>query len=388
MNSETEKQVVALYARYFLSPSETFVYRQLQGISSVFDPIVLTSAAQNSDLYPVDRLYVRPKGLAGRVYTRLERMATGRFSVITHAQRKYWTSKLVENQARLIHAHFGHFGMDMLGIARSLGIPLLVTFHGMDASQLLNNSSYTRGLAGLFDYAHVITISRNMARRLEPHGLDKSRLHVHYIGVPVDDFAFISRVPVSEKIKLGKPVEFLQVSNFVEKKGHRYTIDAFARHLGSYPGHNLILAGDGPMRSEVEALCSEKGIADRVAFVGRVVKTQINKLMRSADVFLHHSVTAADGDKEGIPTVIMEAMSTGLVVVSTFHSGIPELIDDGVDGLLVNERDVDAYVKKLNGLTDCDPGLPDKARAKIEDKFNMSIQNVKLGKIYEKVING
>lgn len=388
MKSETEKQVVALYARYFLSPSETFVYRQLKGISPVFDPIVLTAVVQNPDLYPFERLYAKSKGLPGKVIARLERMLTGRFSVITPAQRRYWTGVLAGNRARLIHAHFGHFGLDMLGVARSLGIPLLVTFHGMDASWLLKNASYARGLAKLFDYAHVITISQNMVQRLEPYGLDGSRADVHYIGVPVDDFEYVERAPVAGKVASGEPVEFLQVSNFVEKKGHRYTIEAFARHLASYPDHNLVLAGDGPLRNEAETLCRKKGIADRVAFVGRVVKTEINKLMRSADVFLHHSVTAENGDMEGIPTVIMEAMSTGLVVVSTVHSGIPELIDDGIDGYLVGERDVDAYVGKLDGLADCDPVLPGRARAKIEDKFNMSVQNAKLAKIYEKVING
>ncbi|MEJ2722506.1 MAG: glycosyltransferase [bacterium] len=307
--------------------------------------------------------------------------------MITPAQEKYWTAKLTEHRARLIHAHFGHFGLDVLGIARSLRIPLLVTFHGMDASQLLNDARYTRGLADLFEYAHVITISEDMARRLEPYGLRRPRLDVHYIGVPVENFRFVERRPVAQKFTSGDPVEFVQVSNFVEKKGHRFTVESFARHLDKHPAHRLTLAGDGPLRREIEALCAEKGIAGSVEFTGRVVKTQVNELMRRADVFLHHSVTAEDGDMEGLPTVIMEAMSTGLVVVSTFHSGIPELIDTGVDGYLVGERDVAAYVDTLDGLAGCDPGMPARARAKIENKFNMSIQNDRLTRIYEKVIH-
>jgi colanic acid/amylovoran biosynthesis glycosyltransferase len=387
MKSETEKQVVALYLRHFLSLSETFVYRQLEGISSVFDPIVLTAFVHNPDLYPVDRLYAKPKGLAGRVYTRLQTTVGRRFSAITPAQRHYWTARLVEHRARLVHAHFGHFGLDMLAIARALEIPLLVTFHGMDASWLLNDARYTRGLADLFDYAHVITISQDMARRLGPYGVKSSRLDVHYIGVPVDNFEFVERTPVADKFKRGEPVEFVQVSNFVEKKGHMFTVEAFGRHLEKYPDHILTLAGDGPLRGDIEALCAAKGITDRIRFTGRVIKTQVNELMRRADVFLHHSVTSANGDMEGIPTVIMEAMSTGLIVVSTFHSGIPELVDDGVDGYLVDERDVGSYVDVLGRLADCDPAMPSRARVKIENEFNMVIQNEKLRRIYKKVIN-
>ncbi len=388
MAPDAQKKVVAVYLRHFLSVSETFVYRQLEGISSAFDPIVLTAFVHNPQLYPVARLYAKPRGLTGRVYTRMQTTLAGRFSAIAPAQRKFWTERLVEHRARLIHAHFGHFGLDMLEIARSLEIPLLVTFHGMDASQLLRDARYTRQLAGLFRFAHVITISHDMARRLEPYGANRSRLDVHYIGVPVENFEFVDREPVADKIRAGKPVEFVQVSNFVEKKGHKITIEAFTRHLEKYPGHKLTLAGDGPLRGEIESLCAARGIVSSVNFAGRVVKTQVNELMRRADVFLHHSVTAVDGDMEGIPTVIMEAMSTGLIVVSTFHSGIPELVDNGVDGYLVQERDVGAYVDTLDGLRGCDSGMAARARAKIESRFNMSVQNTRLGQIYEKVIDG
>jgi glycosyltransferase involved in cell wall biosynthesis len=227
-----------------------------------------------------------------------------------------------------------------------------------------------------------------MAARLEPFGLDRSKLDVHYIGVPVDNFNYIERTPVAVKMAAGEPVEFLQVSNFVEKKGHRYTIEAFARYAGNHPGARLTLAGDGPLKSRIEARCGELGIADRVRFAGRVTSVEVASLMRDADVFVHHSVTGADGDMEGLPTVLMEAMSTGLPVVSTNHSGIPELIDDGVDGYLVDEGDVDAYAGVLAGLVNADAEMGRRARQKIEDKFNMATQNHRLGDIYQKVIDG
>lgn len=388
MNGEQENQTVALYLRYYLSPSETFVYRQLEGVSSRFRPIVLAANVSNLDLFPTDSLFPRGKNFFEKVAARLERLATGRYSTVTRAQQAYWKSAAAARGAKLIHAHFGHFALDVLPVARSLEIPLLVTFHGFDASSLLGDGRYTRELPGLFDYANVITVSRNMADRLEPFGLDRRKLDVHYIGVPVDNFNFTERKPVAEKMASGEPVAFLQVSNFVEKKGHRYTVEAFARHFEGHPTARLILAGDGPLRPGIESKCRELGIEDHVSFVGRVTSVEVAKLMSDADVFVHHSVTGADGDMEGLPTVLMEAMSTGLPAISTRHSGIPELVDDGVDGYLVEEGDVDAYTKVLGGLAGADCDIGKRARLKIEEKFNMAAQNQRLGDIYQKVIDG
>lgn len=388
MSRDTGKLAVALYLRYYLSPSETFVYRQLKGVSAAFRPIVLTSRASNLDLFPTDPVFARGKGFWGKVGTRLFRMAAGRYTAVTPGQYRYWKRMLVTHRVRLVHAHFGHFGLDVLPVARSLGIPLLVTFHGFDASRLLNDRRYTTELQRLFGYAHVVTVSRNMAERLAPFGLKSGGYTVHYIGVPVEEFEFVRRPGIAERLRRGEPLTFLQVSNFVEKKGHRYTVEAFARYFRDRPEDRLILAGEGPLKRDIEALCASLGIRDKVVFTGRVVKAQVGDLMRGADVFVHHSVTSRDGDMEGIPTVIMEAMSTGIVVVSTRHSGIPELIDDGVDGFLVSERDVPAYVERLHALAGTGTGTGERARTKIEEQFNMSKQNLELQKIYQRVIDG
>lgn len=388
MKSNNTKPNIAVYVRYFLSPSETFVYRQLQGVSAGFHPIVLTSNVLNRELFPFERVYPCGKGYPGKVYNRILRMTTKRPLWSTKKQHNYWSRILSDNGIRLIHAHFGHFALDILPVARSLQIPLLVTFHGIDASKMLNDRSYARELKTLFDYAHVITVSKNMFERLIDYGLHPSRTHVHYIGVPVENFEFTERIPIGEKVDKGIPLTFVQVSNFVEKKGHRYTVEAFAQHAKSFPLHRLVLAGDGPLRESIQSLCRSLGIEDKVSFPGKVVREEVSSLMRSADVFLHHSVTSKDGDMEGLPTVIMEAMSTGLIAVSTRHSGIPELVEDGVDGYLVGERDVAAYSRKLTDLLTTDSGMGKRARQKIEASFDMSKQNIDLQRIYKKAMQG
>lgn len=388
MIPDATKPVVALYLRYYLSPSETFVYRQLRGVRTAVRPVVLTSRATHLDLFPTDDVFVKGKGIWGKALSRVISAASGKSAALTPVQRRYFTRVLVEQGARLIHAHFGHFALDVLPVARSLDLPLLVTFHGLDASKLLRVRRYTKDLRRLFDYAHVLTVSKDMAERLGRYGLKQDRVDVHYIGAPVEDFEFVEREPVAKKTAEGRPLVFLQVSNFVEKKGHEYTVEAFARYGRERSRDRLVFAGDGPLRNAVEARCVSLGIRDRVDFAGRVPKPEVARLMREADVFVHHSVTASDGDMEGLPTVLMEAMATGLIVLTTRHSGIPELVEDGIDGYLVDERDVEAYASALRGLSAAPPEMGRRARGKIEGKFNMARQNSRLQEIYERLIDG
>ena len=383
---DPDKPVVAVYVRHYISPSETFIYRQLHGVSSRFSPIVLTANPSNLDLFPTDPIFVRGKGFLGKVQTRLLNTISGRYTSLTGDQQRFWTNTLETNKVKLIHAHFAPFAMDLLPLARKLSIPMLVTLHGADASVFLNNKKYVQELPGLVDYARIITVSRNMGVRLQAVGIQLSHHDVHYIGVPVEDFCYVRRKPVREKIAAGEPVKFLQVSNFIEVKGHRYTIEAFARYASQQPNTELILAGAGPLRDPMEELCGQMGVRDKVRFTGHVSPDEVVALMSDADAFVLHSVSLADGQMEGLPTVLMEAMATGLPVISTIHSGIPELIDDGADGFLVAERDVDTYFARMMGLSDVAEDIGLAARKKIEQQFNMTIQNEKLMDIYAETI--
>jgi len=184
-------------------------------------------------------------------------------------------------------------------------------------------------------------------------------------------------------------LRFLQVSNFVEKKGHKFTLKAFYEAKKLYPNTELLLVGDGPLRVEAENLANNLGLDSDVIFLGEKPQNEVPSLMYDSDIFVHHSVTGRDDDQEGIPTVIMEAMATGMPVISTYHSGIPELVINGKTGFLVQERDVDAFWKKMIEL--CKNGALRKrfgveGRRRIEEKFNIDIQNMKLEEIYEHVL--
>lgn len=391
----TEKNI-GIYTSLYLTQSMTFIYRQLIGISSSFKPTVFTTKTQNLDLFPfspiyeftdVNKLY-QSKNLIGKVYRFLIRNVTGKYIYLNMVQRSQRLVIIQNKDLKLIHAHFGPCGLEMLPLARRLDIPLVTTIHGYDASLLLKNRIYKANLVDLSTYSKIICISKTMATKLKTIGVRSSSIFVHYIGAPVDDFYYVKRLPLKEKVRLKKRLEFLQVSNFVEKKGHRYSIEAFCKFLESYPNSRLTFVGDGPLRKGIEAHCNQLGIQDKVRFMGYLSKNDVIPLMHQSDIFLHHSITSRQGDEEGIPTVIMEAMATGLVVVSTFHAGIPELIDDEINGFLVPERDVHEYVRKLLHLLNVNGEIGFRASEKIKSSFSLENQNEKLIDVYNGIING
>jgi len=382
------KETVAIYQQEYLTISMTFIYRQLKGLNEKFKLLVMANRLNNVDIFPWEYIYSKPKtSFKEKAINKLYKLIKYKYAALSNQQYNYYKNLLIKENVKLVHAHFGPSGLEILPPVKELKIPLLVTFHGYDASMLLENRKYVAQLGELFDYAHIITVSKNMKDRLVKYGADPSKIKVHYIGAPLQDFAFHNRKALNEKAKNNELIKFLQVSNFVEKKGHKYTINAFKKFISFYPNSRLILAGDGPLKNSMEDLCNELNLNNHVQFVGKVTKPEVIKLMKEADVFLHHSVTAENGDQEGIPTVLMEAMGTGLTVISTYHSGIPELIIDGYNGFLVHEKDIKEYVEKLKYVLSTDNSIRKNAHNYVNKKFNIEIQNKELGDIYKFIIN-
>lgn len=366
----------------------TFVYRQLLGVSEAFDPIVLAHAAANLDRFPFPRVLCHPLRPWHRVWRATAAPLLGRPAWAPASMLRAFAGWVREYDVRLLHAHFGNSALEILPVAREAGIPLLVTFHGMDASQYLRRPAYVRGVRELFEHAHVICVSRRIAERMIGLGARPDRVEVHHIGTDVADFAYVERTPLREKVAARERVELLQVANFVEKKGHEHTLRAFRGLVAARPACRLTFAGDGPLRRRMEQLAGTLGLRERVRFLGPVPVPQVMELMREADVFVHHSVTSASGDEEGIPTVLMEAMSTGLVVVSTNHAGIPELVTHGETGLLVDERDGTAYLRALERALDDDGTLGRQAAQSVREGFDVARQNAALVEIYRRQIEG
>jgi colanic acid/amylovoran biosynthesis glycosyltransferase len=200
-------------------------------------------------------------------------------------------------------------------------------------------------------------------------GAPEENVVVHHMGIDPD------AIPYSWRSWRGEVLELISVCRLTEKKGIEFALRALAIVAESQPRLNwrYTVVGDGPLRASLEALAFGLGIEQWVAFAGGAPHAEVKRLLHQAHAFVLPSVAAGNGDMEGIPVALMEAMAAGLTVVSTHHSGIPELIQDGVTGFLAPERDAGTLASKLAWIAhspeDCEP-VAQAARRKVETDFN------------------
>ena len=385
---------IAIYLQHYLAPSMTFIYRQLKSAEKKYDPLVICSDRfENRDKFPFEKIFLKRRIFIRIKKSRYYKKLFGNHTLlstnprISRGQNKYFSEILHKYDVKMIHAHFGPSGLEVVNLAKMHKIPMLVTFHGYDASILLTMKKYINNIKKVFDYAYIVAVSENMKRDLVKFGADEERVSVVRCGIPVDRFNYVERVSLNDKFSNNELITFLQVSNFVEVKGHEYTMHAFREFLKEYSNARLILVGGGITRVSAQKLCAKLEISSRVDFPGVVNENMVIEYMKNADVFVQHSVSLKNGIKEGLPTVIMEAMSTGLPVISTCHSAIPELIENGLNGFLVKERNVSSYTEAMFNLKNVTNEIGLNAHKKVAEDFNLDIETQKLFGIYDRLIS-
>jgi len=286
----------------------------------------------------------------------------------------------------IIHCHFAYEALTLLdNFKNKNNIPIIIHFHGYGASKCLKRKSYIKKMKNYLAKPNIfpIYVSDFMKNNLENAGISMQKGIKLYYGINLNDF-----IPNPNHQK-DTFFTFLQVSTLVEKKGIAFTLMAFKKFLANKKDKSkfqLILTGDNPKPLEnYKKLVKELNIDKNVTFFGRANHQQVIDLMNNANVFIHHSITAENGDQEGIPNSIMEAMTMKLPVISTIHAGIPELVKDGVNGYLVKEKDVDTYAQRMEDILSWT--LKDENREVIKQKFNYEMHNQILENFYIKLID-
>lgn len=282
----------------------------------------------------------------------------------------------------LVHAHFGTDGLLALPLAEKLAVPLVVTLHGHEVSRtrarmlasgrlswmryaLLQQRLIERG--GLF-----LAVSEAIRRRALAAGFPAERVLTHLNGVDTDVFRPSGAPP--------EPGLVLHVGRLVEKKGTAALLDAVARTEGA----RLVIVGDGPLRPSLERRARRLGVEAR--FTGALPPAEVLGWMQRAWLLAAPSVTAGDGDAEGLPTVLLEAAAAGLPVVATRHSGIPEAVSEGETGLLGPEGDVGLLARNLElllGSPRMRESLAAAARLRALERFDISRQTGLLEGYYD-----
>lgn len=249
-----------------------------------------------------------------------------------------------ENKIHAVFAEYGPTGVAIAPYCEELQIPLIVNFHGYDASTYSVLNKYKEAYKLLFRQASkIIVVSQVMKQKILE------------LGCPDDKIAYIVYGPKDEFLQLEPQYTekaFLAVGRFVDKKAPYYTIMAMKKVIERYPEAKLYMAGDGPLLNACSNLINYMGMNQNIQLLGVQNHEQLQSYYTKVIGFVQHSIRAMNGDMEGTPVAVLEASAMALPVVSTFHAGIPDIIIDEKTGLLVEEHDVDGMANKMLYLLD------------------------------------
>jgi len=402
----------------FPTLSQTFVINQITGlIDRGFDVrIYARNGSRDREVHAAVEKY----GLIGRTYyfgSGLERLSRNSRalqlvkSLATRRDRRVWASlnvmrfgkqavnlkkfllfeALVASGLDCCHVVICHFGTNGLvgSDLKQMGLitgKMVVVFHGYDITKYIGQHG-SQVYSRLFELCDlVLPISERWKTELVILGCDLAKIRVHRMGVDTKLLPYVS--PAQEN----RPFKLLSVGRLVEKKGIQFGIAAI-KSLSKMTHDEITydIIGDGPLRACLEEQIATDGLTDTVKLLGEQNPEACIAAMQRADVLIVPSVTAADGDQEGIPVVLMEAMSLGLPVITTRHSGIPELVENNFSGLLTAEHDSDGIARailKLMGDRKQMEALARNARDTVEANFNNDILGKQLSNLITSSLAG
>lgn len=248
----------------------------------------------------------------------------------------------------IIYCHFGPNGVkgSFLRKIGALSGKLVVVLHGTDVMVVpdqMDRRCYEEALAGA---DLLMPISPRWNHLLLNMGCDARKIITHSMGIDCQKYQ-----PLPER-KQSTDINIISVARLVEKKGLELGIRAFARLHREKPNVRYTIVGDGPLLGELKNVARQEKVEQFVTFKGALPENELIPLLQSSQFMLCPSLKAADGDIEGVPVAIMEALACELAVVATDHSGIGELIEHGVTGMLSNERDLDDIYGCLRSIAD------------------------------------
>jgi len=345
LESSSHIPVVASYCATFLKPEMLHIYRQITSLRRV-RPVVVAQKLKNEERFPFQdvRVVKRPAWhFLRRIWFK---QIVDRPWQISGGEVREIERALTQSDAQLLHIYFGHIAVLLRPFIRHWPKRTIVSFHGADVLVDMHKPAYRRGTEEMLSLVRrVLVRSESLRQAVIDLGCAAEKIDIQRTGIPLADFPFCERrAPENGQWRL------LQAGRLIEKKGWKTTMRAFAKFQREFPASKLTIAGEGSQLGELQTLARELQIASSVDFAGFVSQEKLRELFYSSHIFLHPSETGPDGNQEGIPNSMLEAMSTGLPVFAARHGGIPEAVEHNISGVLVEERD---YESLGDALIDC-----------------------------------
>src|SRR5205809_2556729 len=310
------------------------IYRQITALERC-RPVVIAQKRENSARFPFDKIDIVPKPALHFLRRFWFRQLRDKPWQISGGELRALLEILRKTDAQLLHIYFGQIAVHLLPLIRAWDNPSIVSFHGADVMVDMNKAAYRTATLKMLDAVELVLVrSESLRCALIDLGCEPEKIEIQRTGIPFEEFSFRERIfPKNGDWRL------VQAGRLIEKKGLPVTLRAFAGFLRQYPNATLTIAGEGPLLGELQTLTRDLNIAQAVSFSGFVSQRQLREIYYQSHIFVHPSQTGRDGNQEGIPNAMLEAMASGLPVFATQHGGIPEAIANGVSGELVPERD-------------------------------------------------
>lgn len=370
MVERDDRPVAAIFRAPLFNASETFVQTHAASLRRYRPLVVGLEDKRNA------RPELRERLLVAAGAERLALRLLGRAGGLAR--------RLAAERPRLVHAHFATDGLLALPLAERLGVPLVTTLHGYDVGRT-RAALLASGRISWMRYALLggalrrrgrlfVAVSDAIRARALARGFPPERTVTHRNGIDLTRFARGDEAP--------RPL-LLHVGRLVEKKGTALLLRAMEQ-----VDAELAVIGDGPLRPRLERLAAELGLGGRVRFLGSIPPADVAAWMARAWLLAAPSVTAGDGDVEGLPTVVAEAAAAALPVVVSDHSGLPEAVVEGETGFVVPEGDADALAARIATLlesADRRRRMGAAARRLAEERFDAVKQAAGLERLYDAV---
>jgi colanic acid/amylovoran biosynthesis glycosyltransferase len=378
-----QRATVLIYAEPLLARSMTFVCSQGESLKRFVPYYIGPQYLRDGLTLPEHRTVTICKG-----NTELSRVGELPFKLFGFAP--LFVRRLRKLRPVLLHAHFGPMGLRALPIARSLNIPLVVTFHGYDAtvpdevarkSRYFAHRQYVKRRNQLQKSCRMfLAVSRFVQDQIIRQGFPPDKVKVHYVGVDINLFC-----PDPEIVR--SPI-VLFVGRLEEVKGCDYLIRAMGRVQAACPTTRLVIIGDGSQRIALERMAQGAGVD--VSFIGFQPPAEVKRWMNQSSIFAAPSVRTSSGSEEGCGLALLEAQAMGLPVVSCDSGGIPEIVTHGETGFLSPERDYEAlgqHIMMLVRSKSLTEKMGQAARAKVKRSFNLQNQTRALEALYDEVVS-
>jgi colanic acid/amylovoran biosynthesis glycosyltransferase len=373
--------VVASYCTTFLKPEMRHIYRQVTGLRR-YKTFVMTRERQCAADFPFADIEMIPRARKNFVKRFWLKYVMRKAPVYYRGELQVLIRMLRRRPADLMHVYFGHTGVHLLPFIKEWDKPCVVSFHGMDIQPRPQQPGFDEQMQELLQTVPLVMArSHSLLSGLERLGCPKEKLRLNRTGIPLDQFPFQQRpMPVDGSWR------FVQACRLIAKKGLATAIRAFGKLRAKFPKATFQIAGEGPMKAELEALITELGLSGAVELRGFLAQKELADLYAHSHLFLHPSEMPPDQNQEGVPNSMLEAMATGLPVLATTHGGIPEAVTHERTGLLVPERDEEALFRAMCELT-ADPDrlyiLGQAASRAVREEFERGHQIEKLEGYYE-----